>query len=728
MWASRVVLLASAAAAALALSVQSHPSTAGKPGGASVKVSSGAPTETPTVAGATPTTVEATSVETPKEATQNKTASKKRRFFRLPQRVTASWKTFISQRRRRTGQPKPNQVPPQPAPKQRERQRAPRVSSASVAPAEVPIAYTCEVAIAGGGLSGLALCAALRKAGVDATVFERADALRTSSQGAVILRPHGRAALHAIDPRVPSRLDAVGADFVGFTGVRVAKDGGVAVRTRNATGDGLQLAWADLQDTLATAARGFAGQTENEKGDATWLRCGAAVEAFEERAGHVDVALSSGETVRAAVLVGADGAFSTVRRLVLQSRRRQKKRRLFFGKTNKADHGAAWVGLGPNWRRNNETTSGGHKNNVGMSDDSTKWWSRLVPLRRRLSPPYDAPRYYAQTNWNAIIPRTRLERTAADRGAVVVPKRAARFATYFLSGSPAMVYSLDIGRGRIFWQIRLTDRRISKTVDPTGRGGVGLPGVRDRILDLLEDAILDAPAIEEPLGEVVALVEASEDAEIFERRISDRRPLRSWTSPLRRVVLVGDAAHAMHPLPGQGANTAFEDVEALSRFLAHAKRNDGLLIDVHDRASSGDDDDEPVPPRALSDAIAAYERERLPAANEVLAASRVAGLRQQSGFYNRPTDAQPRDSGTREWSSRIKGPLRIGWIEESRLDRRWQRVARGVRGLRMRLSTMRPPRRRLFFKKWAAGVRLPRLPKIRGAAAPPPPKQNATTQ
>jgi salicylate hydroxylase len=45
----------------------------------------------------------------------------------------------------------------------------------------------------------------------------------------------------------------------------------------------------------------------------------------------------------------------------------------------------------------------------------------------------------------------------------------------------------------------------------------------------------------------------------------DRRPLASWTSG--RLVLLGDAAHAMLPHLGQGANQAIEDGVALAVFL-----------------------------------------------------------------------------------------------------------------------------------------------------------------
>ena len=88
--------------------------------------------------------------------------------------------------------------------------------------------------------------------------------------------------------------------------------------------------------------------------------------------------------------------------------------------------------------------------------------------------------------------------------------------------------------------------------------------------------------------------------------IYDRRPLASWTN--ERLVLLGDAAHAMLPHLGQGANQAIEDGVALA-----------LLLEGRD-------------PDEVPDILPQYEKFRRARTDVIQAEARKNGLRYDSRY------------------------------------------------------------------------------------------------
>ncbi|WP_420457052.1 FAD-dependent monooxygenase [Rubrivirga sp.] len=161
---------------------------------------------------------------------------------------------------------------------------------------------TPRVAVVGGGIGGLATALALRQRGVEATVYERADALREVGAG-IVLWPNGTRALAALGV-----LGAVEARAGRAASVEILRpDGRRLVRFSTARPDAPSLC-VRRPDLLAALADALGSDA---------VRLDHAFAHAEVRPDGVEVSFENGASARADVLVGADGLRSRVRDTLL---------------------------------------------------------------------------------------------------------------------------------------------------------------------------------------------------------------------------------------------------------------------------------------------------------------------------------------------------------------------------------------------------------------------------
>lgn len=202
----------------------------------------------------------------------------------------------------------------------------------------------------------------------------------------------------------------------------------------------------------------------------------------------------------------------------------------------------------------------------------------------------DRPIYFGQLNWGTVIESSKLPLG-------LHPPNAVHY--FYYQGEPRWMAMInDGGSGYTFFQFRISDPIKAMALSgSSGRGGLGLPGIKQALLPVAQ-----------PSRQVASAIEAIPEAQIFERSIMGRLPASTWLSPGKRIALVGDAAHGMHPNIGQGANSAFESASA--------------LLDAVDVESSNGD---------LRPALAAYEEHRKPRADLVQRFANMMGCVQATG-------------------------------------------------------------------------------------------------
>ncbi len=116
---------------------------------------------------------------------------------------------------------------------------------------------------------------------------------------------------------------------------------------------------------------------------------------------------------------------------------------------------------------------------------------------------------------------------------------------FFMPSGPLAILPLPGNRSSIVWSERTKTAQDIQNLDDAGY----LAALRPRFGDFLGDIRLAGTRFTYPLGLTVA---------------------HSFVAP--RVALVGDAAHGMHPIAGQGLNAGLRDVGALAEVLTDATR------------------------------------------------------------------------------------------------------------------------------------------------------------
>ncbi|KAK0385733.1 hypothetical protein NLU13_6910 [Sarocladium strictum] len=325
------------------------------------------------------------------------------------------------------------------------------------------ISKDLEIVIVGGGIAGLATAIALRAPDRIITVLERSHMLKETG------------ALISLQPNASKLVSSWGIDpFLADYGPMADK----ALRVLSQDG---QLYGADRmlyhRQDLHTALRNAATSTELA-GRPAGIRVGCAVKSCDAEGGVVT--LSSGETVKADIIIGADGIHSVLRTDVVSR---------------------PWPALP-----------------TGISA-----YRMLVPveLLSDIAVPNEV--------LDPASPVTTMV-VGADRRVIMGPGR----------------------NGNVFGIVALVPDSTCEGIQRDDSW------VAEGSLDSLLEVYQGFPEW------LLEIFKKAPDHALWQLRDID--PLSTWTRG--RVILIGDAAHAMLPTQGQGASQSFEDAEALRAYLA----------------------------------------------------------------------------------------------------------------------------------------------------------------
>ena len=414
------------------------------------------------------------------------------------------------------------------------------------------------VAVVGAGLGGVALALALQHRGVRVRVFERDGGFAERSQGYGLTMQQGGAALSQLGVALAGGVrSASHYSFAPDGRVLGCYGRDVYAATRGAegaSGRGRQNVHVPRQHLREALLRGL------QPGVIEW---GRRLEAFQDHgaatggSGGVTLRLAGGEVVRAAVLVGAAGVHSVVRRIKLGGGAAEG--RGGGGVNETVDGGGGGGGA--------DSHGGGGSGGGSSSSDALHYLGLIVILgisdlqhpllHHRIIQTLDGEtRLYA-------MPFAPMDDCADGEGAALEGESSeraggavgtARAAPASAAAPPAAASS---GRHSVMWQLSFPASEASAATLSARGGGV-----------LRDEALRRCGTWHAPLP---ALLQATPPALVTGYPVYDRTA--ATPSVLRgargsAVTLIGDAAHPMSPFKGQGANQALLDALSLARRLA----------------------------------------------------------------------------------------------------------------------------------------------------------------